>query len=100
VANYDYVTRQAPGVHRRTVRQTTASAVPPPRKAPERELPALGPYKNVVRGWLLGVPRKRRHTARRVWQRLVDELGARVAESTVRGFVAELRAELANETRA
>jgi transposase len=88
-------------VHRRTVRQALASAVPPPRKAPEREAPALGPYKEVVRGWLvedLKAPRKQRHTARRVWQRLADEHGAVVAESTVRGFVAEVRAELVSST--
>ena len=90
-------------VHRRAVRQALASAVPPPRKTPEREAPALGPYREVVRGWLgddLGVPRKQRHTARRVWQRLRDEYGAEVAESTVRAFVAEVRAELSNDTAA
>ena len=89
-------------VHRRTVRQALASAAPPARKAPERESPALGPFKEVVRGWLIadqGVPRKQRHTARRVWQRLVAEYEAPVAESTVRAFVAEVRAELANVTR-
>ena len=36
-------------------------------------------------------PRKQRHTARRVWQRLVDEHGAQVGESTVRRYVAEVR---------
>jgi transposase len=86
-------------VHRRTVRQALASAVPPPRKTPERSSPALGPYREIVRGWLredLKVPAKQRHTARRVWQRLRDEHDAGVAESTVRAFVAEVRAELAN----
>lgn len=90
-------------VHRRTVHQALASAVPPPRKTPEREAPALGPYREVIRRWLtddLEVPRKQRHTARRVWQRLRDEHGAEVAESTVRAFVAEVRAELENEARA
>jgi transposase len=42
-------------------------------------------------------PRKQRHTAHRIWQRLRDEYGAEVAESTVRGYVAELRYELNNE---
>jgi hypothetical protein len=36
-------------------------------------------------------PRKQRHTARRVWQRLVDEHHAQVGESTVRRYVAEAR---------
>ena len=87
-------------VHRRAVRQALASSVPPPRKTPERESPALGPYREIVRGWLredLAVPRKQRHTARRVWQRLVAEHGAEVAESTVRAFVAEVRSELGND---
>ena len=74
-------------VHRRTVRQALASAVPPPRKAyPQRPRPALDPYRQVIDGWLLAdreVPRKQRHTARRVWQRLVAEHGATLAEVTV-----------------
>ena len=87
------------GVHRRTVRQALASATPSGRKTAERASPALGPYKDTIRGWLtadLDVPRKQRHTARRVWQRLVAEHDAQVAEPTVRAFVAEVKAELAN----
>jgi transposase len=42
----------------------------------------------------LEVPRKQRHTARRVWQRLVEEQGAQVGESTIRNLVARLRVEL------
>ena len=41
---------------------------------------------------------KQRHTARRVWQRLLAEQGAVVAESTVRAFVAEVRRELSTGT--
>jgi transposase len=85
-------------VHRRTVRQAVASAVPPPRKAyPQRSKPALDPYMQVIDEWLLAdrdVPRKQRHTARRVWQRLVAEHGASVAEVTVSRYVARRRAEL------
>ena len=85
-------------VHRRTVRQALASAVPPPRKAyPPRPSPAIGPYAAVIDEWLLAdrdVPRKQRHTARRVWQRLVAEHGASVAEVTVSRYVARRRAEL------
>jgi transposase len=85
-------------VHRRTVRQALASAVPPPRKAyPPRSRPALGPYTQVIDGWLVAdrdVPRKQRHTARRVWQRLVAEHGATLAEVTVSRYVARRRQEL------
>jgi transposase len=85
-------------VHRRTVRQALASAVPPARKTPERAALVLGGHEAVIRQWLTAdasAPRKQRHTARRVWQRLRDEHGAQVAESTVRAFVAEVKAELA-----
>jgi transposase len=88
------------GVHRRTVRQALESATPPPRKSPERDRPVMGPYEQLVRGWLrddLDAPKKQRHTARRVWQRLVEEHDASVAESTVRDFVRQVRAELAAE---
>jgi transposase len=89
-------------VHRRTVRQALADAVPPPRKSPQREAPVLGGYEHIVRGWLvadLQVPRKQRHTARRVWQRLVEEHGAVVAESSVRNLVARLRVEIGADRR-
>jgi transposase len=74
-----------------------AEAVPPPRKVAVRVAPASGSYVDVVRSWLVddrSAPRKQRHTARRVWQRLVDEHGADVGESTVRRVVAQLRLEV------
>jgi transposase len=86
------------GVHRRTVRQALASPLPPPRKRPEgRPAPALGEYRALIDEWLeadRGAPRKQRHTARRIWRRLVDEHGAQVAERTVREYVAARRREL------
>lgn len=86
------------GVHRRTVRQALESPLPPPRKRPVgRSAPALGPYRPLIDSWLESdrrVPRKQRHTARRIWRRLVDEHGAQVAERTVREYVAARRREL------
>jgi transposase len=82
-------------VHRRDVRQALASAVPPPRKVPTRPAPKLDRWKPLIERWLeedKTMPRKQRHTARRVWQRLVEEHGAEVSEGTVRRFVAVVRA--------
>ena len=81
------------------MREALASAVPAERKVPTREAPALGPWMLVIRAWLLAdraAPRKQRHTARRVHERLVAEYGATVAESTVRAFVARVHFELDN----
>ncbi|MPV51059.1 IS21 family transposase [Pseudactinotalea sp. HY160] len=88
-------------VHRRTVRQALADATPPARKVPVRTAPVLGGHVETVRGWLVAdkdVHRKQRHTARRVWQRLVEEEGVVVAESSVRGLVAELRREIFDQS--
>ena len=85
-------------VHRRTVREALASAVPPPRKPYARRLrPAIDAWAEVIDGWLIAdreVPRKQRHTARRIWQRLVAEHGAQLAEVTVSRYVARRRLEL------
>jgi transposase len=89
-------------VHRRAVRQALADAVPPPRKIPVRVAPVLGPHVGTVRGWLtadLDAPRKQRHTARRVWQRLIEEQGVVVAESSVRALVRELKVEVGLDRR-
>ena len=84
-------------VHRRTVRQALKSALPPPRKPASASAPRLGAHRATIREWLvadLSAPRKQRHTARRIWQRLVDERGATVAESTVRAYAGRVRREL------
>jgi transposase len=86
------------GVHRRTVRQALLSAIPPERRRPEgRPAPALGPYREIIDRWLLGdlkAPVKQRHTATRIYRRLVEEYGAGVAETTVRDYVRGRRREL------
>jgi transposase len=74
------------------------SAVPPPKRAPEgRPAPALGAYRQIIDGWLkadLEAPRKQRHTARRIWQRLVQEHRAEVSERQVARYVHKRRREL------
>jgi transposase len=86
------------GMHRRTVREALACAVPASRKRPEgRPAPALGAYRGLIDEWLtadLRAPRRQRHTARRIWRRLVDEHGAVVSERQVRRWVRERRQAL------
>lgn len=86
------------GVHRRTVRQALDSGVPPERKRPVgRPAPALGPYRELIDEWLIAdrdAPRKQRHTAKRVHDRLVQEHGAVVGVTTVRDYVRRRRREL------
>lgn len=85
-------------VHRRVVRQALADAVPPRRKKPARESPVLtAAIRGIVDGWLtedLAAPRKQRHTAHRVFDRLVAEHAFDGAESTVRRHVCGRRREI------
>jgi len=90
-------------VHRRTVRQAVASPVPPGRKAPERQAAVLDQVRGLIDGMLredLAAPRKQRHTAKRVFERLCDEHGAAVSYSYVAKYVARRRAEITTEDRA
>jgi len=84
--------------HRRTVRLALGSAMPPQkRSAGSRPAPVLGAFHDVIDGWLVAdqsAPRKQRHTARRVFQRLRDEHGCQAAESTVRDHVRARRRAL------
>jgi len=86
------------GVHRRMVRQALTSAIPPDRKTPVRRNPKLEPVMEFIDGILRAdaqAPRKQRHTARRIWQRIRQERPeAAVAESTVRAHVRQRREEL------
>jgi transposase len=52
--------------------------------------PVLEKYLTVIDGWLTGdkdMPKKQRHTARRVYNRLVDEYGYKGSEPAVRRYV-------------
>ena len=86
-------------VHRRTVRQAFADAVPPAPKVRMRISPALGPHEATVRGWLvadLDAPRKQRHTAPSgvaATDRGPGSAG-QVAESSVRAMVARSKVEM------
>ena len=54
--------------------------------------PVLGQYLDMIDGWLLAdreAPKKQRHTAHRVYERLVEEHGFTGGESTVRHYVSQ-----------
>ncbi|NLN28011.1 MAG: IS21 family transposase [Firmicutes bacterium] len=86
------------GHSRKTVRKALSDAGPwTYRLTQPRPSPKAGPYRDLIRQWLeedRRAPRKQRHTARRVYERLRDEYGYDGAESTIRRVVAELRREL------
>ena len=91
------------GVHRRLVRQALVNAVPPERKQPVRSHPSLGPVMEFIDAVLIAdeqAPKKQRHTARRIWQRIRQERPqASVSEATVRRYVQHRRQELGQARR-
>src|SRR6266478_744152 len=90
------------GVHRRMVREALASPAPPPRKTPVRQSPVLDAVAELIEVMLredLDAPRKQRHTARRIWQRLRDEHDAAVSYSYVCKYAGRRRAEIEAERR-
>jgi transposase len=86
------------GVHRRLVREAVQSAVPRQKGPPVRPRPRLEPVAAFIDGILEAdrqAPRKQRHTAHRIYQRLRQEHTEHpIAESTVRRYVRERKAVL------
>jgi transposase len=88
------------GVHRRTVRQAIASVVPPDRRPSRRRAPVLDRVRGLIDAILmedLEAPRKQRHTAKRIFERLVDEHGVQVSYSYVAKYVHRRRGQIAAE---
>jgi len=80
---------------RRTVRKAIYDPAPPryTRAVPAAK-PVLGPFTAIIDRWLaddLSSPKKQRHTARRIYHRLVEEHGFEGGESTVRRYVRQHR---------
>lgn len=86
------------GVGRKTVRQALASPEPPAKKKRVRQAPRLDPFKPAIDEMLredLVAPRKQRHTATRILDRLIEEHDAtELSYSTVRNYVRSRRPEI------
>jgi transposase len=80
---------------RKTVRRALEDPGPwTYRRARPRSKPVMDAMAPIIASWLeedLSRPRKQRHTAKRIWERLVAEHGFGGAETTVRQWVREHR---------
>lgn len=85
------------GIARQTVRKCLEDSAPPVyRKAKPRKFPVVDTVKPIIDTWLeqdQQSPRKQRHTARRIHQRLVAEYEFQGGESTVRAYVSSVRGQ-------
>jgi len=91
------------GVHRRTVREAVASPIPPPRKNPPRRTLVLDTVRELIDAMLvedLSAPRKQRHTAQRIFTRLVEDHDAAVSYSYVAKYVHRRRPVIVAEAAA
>ena len=86
------------GIHRRMVREALADAVPKERKSVERVRPRLAPAIPFIDAILesdVRAPRKQRHTARRIYNRIrAEKPEIEVAEGTVRAYVREKKLKI------
>jgi transposase len=84
-------------VHRRTVREAVRSALPARRKKTERPHLKIAPAAAFIDEVLAAdrkAPRKQRHTAKRIWERIRLEVpGCTAAERTVRQYVERRKQE-------
>jgi transposase len=80
------------------VREALADAVPKERKIVERARPKLEPaiaFIDTILETDLNAPRKQRHTARRIFNRLrIEKPSIEVAEATVRAYVREKKLKI------
>jgi transposase len=85
-------------VHRRMVREAIGSALPKPRKKVERprwKLSAAVAFIDQVLDMDKKAPRKQRHTAHRIWERIREEMPeCRIGERTVRQYVHDRKSAL------
>lgn len=80
---------------RKTVAKAIANPIPPPyRRKDPPERPVIDPVRGIIDAWLeqdKALPRKQRHTAQRIYERLRDDYHFSGNPSTVRRYVASAR---------
>lgn len=78
------------GHDRKTIRKVLRGEYSGYSRREAQPYPALGPFLNTINSWLeadKAAPKNQRHTASRVFQRLIAEEGFKGSESTVRRYV-------------
>lgn len=84
-----------------TVHKALGSAWPAERKHYPNRSSKIDDYREVIDDWLRGdltAPRKQRHTAKRIFDRLLEEHQADVSYSRVRAYVSVRRGEILAES--
>ena len=85
---------------RKTIRKAVNDAsVPQYHLTSSKSCPVMGPYLPTIENWLLedkARPKNQRHTARRIYVRLVKEYGFTGSERTVREHVSKLRQDFSD----
>ena len=84
--------RRDTGHHRETIRKALSGEEPKYRRRKRVKCPVMDAVAGVVGQWLRedrSRPKKQRHTAHRIYRRLVEEQDFPGAESTVRRWVRE-----------
>lgn len=85
------------GHDRKTIRKALKKEYSGYTERENQPMPALGPFIGLIDKWLetdRNVNKKQRHTARRIYERLVDEEGFTGSESAVRAYVAVAKIRL------
>jgi transposase len=92
------------GHDRKTIRKALGGERHGYARRGHQALPVIGPYREIIERWLESdkeSPKKQRHTARRIYHRLVSEQGYGGSEVTIRRYVREAKRRLGmNECKA
>ena len=89
------------GHSRKTVKKAISHSTPPAFQKPDnRKKPTIDPVSSIIDAWLeedRQRPRKQRHTAYRIFERLRDEHGYQGHSSTIRRYVGQKKKEQTKE---